>query len=279
MKPTVAIIAPGAMGAAVARRLAGRGIEVRTSLAGRSPASAERARAAGMRPVEEAALAEVDILLSIVPPGEAVALAERLAPVLARGKRGMLYADCNAVSPRTAERVGEVAAAAGARFVDAGIIGGPPKPDTSGPVFYASGPDAAGLAVLAEYGVRVTVLDAPVGAASGLKMSYAGITKGTTALAAAMMLAATRFGVAAELRRELAESRPELLAMFERSIPDMLPKAYRWVAEMEEIAAFAGEDPAASQIYGGIAALYRRLAEDRGGTGTESGQLTSFLRA
>ena len=278
MKPVVSIIAPGAMGAAVAQRLVEHGIEVRTTLAGRGPASATRAHAAGMRPVDDAAVADADILLSVVPPGEAMALAERLAPVLARGNRRMIYADCNAVSPQTAVRVGGAVSAAGVRFVDAGIIGGPPKPGTRGPVFYASGPDAAGLAVLADHGIAVKVLDAPIGAASGLKMSYAGITKGTTALASAMMLAATRFGAAANLRQELADSQPNLLAMFGRSVPDMYSKAYRWVAEMEEIADFAGEDTATRQIYEGIAQLYRRLAEDQDGEKAEIGQLTAFLQ-
>lgn len=278
MTPIVAVIAPGAMGAAVAQRLAGNKVEVRTSLAGRGAASAERARAAGMRAVDDAALAEADILLSIVPPGEALALAERLAPVLAVGERKTLYVDCNAVSPQTAIRIGDVVASAGLRYVDAGIIGGPPKPGTRGPAFYASGPDAPGLAALARHGLAVEVLDGPVGAASGLKMSYAGITKGTTALASAMVLAATRFGAAADLRRELASSRPDLLVYFGRSVPDMLPKAYRWVAEMEEIAAFAGEDAAARGIYEAIARLYERLAADDAGERAEAEQLKAFFR-
>ena len=277
MKPVVAVIAPGAMGSAVSQRLTGNGLKVRTSLTGRSPASAARARSANMQPVDEATVAEADILLSIVPPGEAIAVAERLAPLLAQGNRKLIYADCNAVSPQTAMRIGEVISGFGVRFVDAGIIGGPPKPSTRGPVFYCSGPDAIGLAVLADYGLVVKVLDAPVGAASGLKMSYAGITKGTTALASAMMLAATRFGAAADLRQELADSQPSLLSMFQRSMPDMYPKAYRWVAEMEEIADFAGEDTAARQIYQGIARLYQRLADDHENEKTETGRLTAFL--
>lgn len=279
MTPIVAIIAPGAMGAAVARRLTGNGIEVLTSLEGRSAASAARAEAAGMRAVTDVVLAEADIVLSIVPPGEALALAERLAPILARGARRPVYADCNAISPRTAEAVGAVVSGAGLRFVDAGIIGGPPEPGTISPVFYASGPDAATLEVLADHSVRVRVLDGPIGAASGLKMSYAGITKGTTALAAAMVLAATRFGAADDLRRELAESQPDLLARFERALPDMVPKAYRWVAEMKEIATFTGEDGASRQVYEGIANLYDRLARDQEGGKVEVGQLAAFFES
>ena len=271
----VAIIAPGAMGAAVGQVLVHHGVEVRTWLAGRSPASAARAAAAGLIATDRDGIAACDIILSIVPPGEALALAERLAPAL---KPGVLYADCNAVSPQTVQLVGAVIAATGARFVDAGIIGLPPAPGKTGPSFYASGPDAPGLAVLGAHGLVVKVLDGPIGAASGLKMSYAGITKGLTGLAAAMMLAATRFGAAPDLAAELAHSQPNLLAGLQRSVPNMYSKAYRWVAEMEEIAAFAGEDAATRQIYQGLAALYEGLARDQAGAQQDIGALDAFLK-
>ena len=271
----VAVIAPGAMGAAIGGVLVQHGVDARTMLAGRSPASAARAAAAGLRAVDLDGIAEAAIILSIVPPGEAMALAERLAPIL---KPGMVYADCNAVSPQTAQRVGGVITATGAHFVDAGIIGMPPQPGKAGPVFYASGPYASRLAVLGAHGLTVKQLTGPIGAASGLKMSYAGITKGLTGLAAAMMLAATRFGAAPDVAAELAESQPNLLAWVTRSVPGMYPKAYRWVAEMEEIAAFAGDDAATRQIYQGIAALYARLAQDEAGPRQEIGALDAFLK-
>ena len=265
------------MGAAIGQRLVEHGVEVRTSLAGRSEASAERASVAGMRSCSDAELAEADIVLSIVPPSEALALAERLAPVLARVAHRPVYADCNAVSPQIVARVARALAGADGRFVDAGIIGGPPKPGMAGPVSYASGPDAAALTVLGEHGLRVKLLEGGIGAASGLKMSYAGITKGLTALASAMALAATRFGAVRELRAELADSQPQLLAWIDRSVPDMYAKAYRWVAEMEEIAAFAGEDAAARQVYEGIAQLYARLARDHQGMKQEINALSALF--
>lgn len=275
--PVVAIIAAGAMGAAVGQRLTEHGVEVRTSLFDRSEASVARSKAAGMLPVDDAGIAQADVLLSIVPPGDALALAQRMAPVLARGNPRLLYVDCNAVSPQSVLRIEAVVASCGVRFVDAGIIGGPPMPGKPGPVFYASGPDAAGLTVLAEHGLELKLLDGPIGAASGLKMSYAGITKGVTALASAMALAATRFGCAADLRAELAQSQPNLLAQLQRSVPDMFPKAYRWVAEMEEIAAFAGDDAAAQDIYQGIARLYQALADDEAADKVETGRLAAFF--
>ncbi|MGI4880769.1 MAG: DUF1932 domain-containing protein [Janthinobacterium lividum] len=276
--PVVALIAPGAMGAAVAARLTAGGIEVRTLLAGRSAASIERAHAAGMVAVEPAGIAAADIVLSIVPPGEAAALAEQLAPVLAAGNPKLVYADCNAVNPATVGRIAETMAAFGVRFVDGGIIGSPPQPGAAGPTFYVAGADAGVVEALGRHGLVVRRLDGGIGAASALKMSYGGITKGMIALASAMMLAATRAGAADAFHAELAASQPHLLGLFERVVPDMVPKAYRWVAEMEEVAGFAGEeDAAARQIYHGIAAFYRRLAADRDGDGREIARLTGFL--
>ncbi len=275
--PIIAVIAPGAMGAAVGARLVEHGVEVLTLLEGRSKASMARAEAAGMRGVDRDAIAKADIVLSIVPPGDALALIQSLALVLLAVDRKPVYADCNAVSPQTVAQIAAVVGATGARFVDAGIIGGPPKPGTPGPLFYTAGPDAPALGVLAQHGLRVSDLAAPVGAASGLKMSYAGITKGLTGLAAAMMLAATRFGAAPSLAAELADSQPELLTWFKRQVPGMYTKAYRWVAEMEEIAAFAGEDAATREIYTGIAALYQQLAQDHAGVKQETGALDAFL--
>ncbi|MGI4946175.1 MAG: DUF1932 domain-containing protein [Janthinobacterium lividum] len=275
--PVIAVIAAGAMGSAVGRVLVEHGAEVRTLLAGRSPASVARAAASGMRSVDMAGIAGADVILSIVPPGDAVSLSEQLAPALRHAKPGLIYADCNAVSPQTVQRVEAAVAPGGVRFVDAGIIGGPPKPGSAGPVFYASGEHAAGLTLLAQHGLTVKLLDGPVGAASGLKMSYAGITKGLTALAAAMMLSATRFGAASDLAAELAESQPELLALFRRQVPGMYPKAYRWVAEMQEIAAFAGEDAGVKQIYTGMAALYQDLAADQAGSRHSISALDAFL--
>jgi hypothetical protein len=108
-------------------------------------------------------------------------------------------------------------------------------------------------------------------------MSFAGINKGLTAVAAAMILAATRAGAASALREELLERWPMLAGSLSRQVPDMLPKAYRWVAEMQEIAAFAGEDAATRAIFLGAAELCERIARDHAGEGTESRALAGFL--
>jgi len=217
------IIAAGAMGSAVARRMIARGAAVRTSLAGRGAASIRRAAEAGMTAVEsDRDLVEgVDIVLSIVPPGAAVGVAGRLLSLLAAAPRKPLVVDCNAINPATAARIATILAPSGAAFADGGIIGGPPKLDGPGPRFYLSGPAAGGAAILRDYGIDIRLLDGTVGAASALKMSYAGITKGLTALGSAMMLGAATSGSAAALLKELGDSQPGLLAYLRRSVPDM----------------------------------------------------------
>jgi 3-hydroxyisobutyrate dehydrogenase-like beta-hydroxyacid dehydrogenase len=268
MAPVVAVIAAGAMGAAVGKRLADHGVTVLTSLAGRSTATAARAAAAGMAAANDAEIAASDFVLSILPPGDALALAQRFVPALSASNVKPIYVDCNAVNPATVERIAATIAPTGCAFVDAGIIGPPPKPSPpgqgrgTGTRFYASGEAAPRFAGLRQYGLDVRVLEGSPGAASALKMSYAGITKGTQALGAAMLLAAARAGSAAALREELQFSQPEMLALFQHFLPAMPAKAYRWVAEMQEIAGFVGDDPAAGEIFAGAAHFYERIAED-----------------
>ena len=277
MKPTVAVIAPGNMGAAVGARLVQQGLEVLTSLEGRGAASAERAAAAGMRPVADAEIAQADFLLSIVPPGQALPLAERLSPALDAGNHKPLYVECNAVSPATVRRIAEVVAETGCPFADAGIIGPPPKVGDAGPRFYVSGREARQVEALGGYGLDVRAMDGEAGDASALKMSYGGLTKGLTALGSALVLGAHRAGVSDALHAELAASQPALLAYLTRSVPAMFSKAYRWVAEMEEIASFLGED-AERDMYEGTAALYERLASDFDGSKTEIDTLAKFFQ-
>jgi 3-hydroxyisobutyrate dehydrogenase-like beta-hydroxyacid dehydrogenase len=279
MTPIVAIVAAGSMGSGVAQRLTEYKVTVLTSLAGRSEASAARARNAGMQPVSDRELSEADVFLSIVPPGEALALAQRLAPVFTAANHKPVYVECNAVSPQTVNHIEKVVAATGCAFVGAGIIGPPPKPGSSNTKIYVSGRQAQQVARLNDYGLIVRVLEGPLTAASALKMSYAGITKGFTALGAAMMLASVRGGSAAALKAELAESQPALLGWLTRQTPNMYAKAYRWVAELDEIAAFVGDEHAEHEMLEAAARLYERIAEDFSGDKKETGSLDQFLKS
>ncbi len=278
MAATIGIIGAGAMGSGVARRLRGHGARVLTPLDGRSGAARARALDAGMEPADMAALAGTDLVLSIVPPAQAVAAAERFAATGPAGRA--IYADCNALDVRTVQRVEAVVRPTSLAFADGGIIGLPPVDGTPGPTVYLSGPGAtAAGAILSGLGVQVQVMDGPVGAASALKMSYAGITKGLAALASMMVLGADRAGAGAALRAELAASQGQLLDRFQGSLPGMVPKAYRWVAEMREIAAFLDADPAGAAVFEGIAQFYQRIADDAAGDRAEVAVIEAFARS
>lgn len=277
MTPVVAVIAPGMMGAAVGKRLVDNGVKVLTSLAGRSDETVVRAKEAAMLAASDAEIAAADFVLSILPPGDALALAERFQPALKASNAKPVFVDCNAINPQTVERVAAAIAPTGCQFVDAGIIGSPPKSGDAGPRFYASGAAAPRFADLRAHGLDIRLLDGALSAASALKMSYAGITKGTQAIGAAMILAATRAGSAEALSAELQSSQKEMLAWFKRALAAMPPKAYRWVAEMHEIAGFVGDDPAAHELYEGAAHFYEQMAEDFEADKQAVAALSAFL--
>jgi 3-hydroxyisobutyrate dehydrogenase-like beta-hydroxyacid dehydrogenase len=262
MSELIAVIAPGEMGAGIGQRLHERGARVITSLAGRSDGSRQRAERAGMAAVaSDDEIVKAAIILSVVPPKDAAGLAARLKPAIARADAKPIYVDCNAVAPQTAAEIGAILAGSGAHYVDGGIIGAPPTPTTAGARLYVSGERARDVVRLNSFGLDVRLLDGPIGAASALKMSYAGITKGFTAISALMMLGATRAGCADTLHKELAESQAPLLAWLGRQMPKMPAKAYRWVAEMEEIGAFLDGIPDGRAAYEGFARLYEHIAE------------------
>ena len=263
MGVTIAVIAMGEMGSAVAGRLVERGARVRTSLAGRSVSTAERARSRGVEIAEsdEALVGDADLILSIVPPARAADLAQRLLPAIRASGSGAVYVDCNAIAPQTVTAIAATFAEAGRPFVDAGIVGGPPSADYN-PRIYASGADAQRFAQLNDYGLDIPVLSDRVGDASALKMAYAGTTKGSSAIMAAMMLGAARAGVAEAFAAEMKSSQPGKLETAVRQLPVVLRKAYRWDGEMEEIARFLEPEAGGTAIFRGAAELYRRLAED-----------------
>ena len=282
---TIAIVGAGEMGAAVGRRLRESGARAITTLKGRGAASVARVRDAVLEVIDDDDLLVADsaLVLSIVPPGEAMVVAERFRGPLMRVAVKPIFVECNAVSPATVRRIADLLAPTRCGFIDAGIIGGPPRPEGkgTGPRFYASGENAHELMRLRDFGIDVAIVEGGIGAASALKMSYAGLTKGLIAVGATMFGAASRAGCAAALHEELARSQPQLLAMLTAMIPRMYSKAYRWVAEMEQIAEFVGDDATGGKIYVGAARLYEQLAADfeQGRDTAESiAALNSFCR-
>ncbi|KAF5388857.1 hypothetical protein D9757_005647 [Collybiopsis confluens] len=289
---TIAVIAAGAMGSAVSRRLVAANCTVLTNLEGRSEGTRRRAIESGMKDASLLQIAnEANYVLSILPPSSAFSFAERFlqdarGAVGGRGQNDpLIFADCNAVNPSTVKRIAALFADStpAIGFVDSGIIGGPPK-DTYDPTFYASADDRKALESFGElsmYGLKVNLMKEGrgVGDASAVKMSYAGLTKGTTALFATMILAAhaSSPATAEALLDELKESQPEMLKRIARVLPPSFPKAYRWVHEMEEIAGFVGAGE--GSIYTGIAKLYERMDGSLNGDQEDIETLSRFVQA
>jgi 3-hydroxyisobutyrate dehydrogenase-like beta-hydroxyacid dehydrogenase len=289
-KVAVAVIGTGEMGSATSKRLVERGAVVKTSVKGRSAASRERIAKLGIPAVEDdAALIDgADFVLSIIPPGEAVAVAKQFVPVLraacasSRLKKKTIFIDCNAISPQTADQVAEIVRSSGAEYVDGGIIGTPPRDGYDGPLYVVSGPLASRALELRDVGLNVRHVGESIGAASALKMSYAGCTKGFTAVATTMFTAAARHGVDAELVRALVETNPGLYGAASTVIPRMPPKAYRWIAEMREIRDYVAPDGLGDEIYEAVARLYekieKKLEAEGMGEGTQLGRLRDSVK-
>lgn len=258
---TVALISPGDMGQAVGALLVQNGVRVVTCLAGRSERTRALARASGFTdlPSLDALVREAALLLSIVPPAQAIAVARDVAAALGATGVRLTYVDCNAIAPRTVREVAAVIAPTGSGFVDAGIVGGPPR-DAPSPRFYASGPDRASFGALREAGLDVRLLGNEVGEASAVKMCYAALTKGTTAIATELLVAARKLGVYDALVAELGESQATQAKRMADAVPAMPGKAHRWIAEMEEIARTFEDVGLTPLIFQGAAEMYRLTA-------------------
>jgi len=259
----VAILSSGEMGAAIGAVLAAGGLETLTCLSGRSELSRLRASEAGFRLVEsyDQLVSEADLLLSVVPPGRALDVAKAVAEGMRRSGARPPYADCNAVSPQTAQAIGAVLSDAGASFIDAAIVGPPPRTGGSGTRIYCSGPDTGALEALNAFGLDVRPLGPLIGQASGLKMVYAASSKGTTALWTELLVAARALGLDDALRREFAEGRGEIGKQIMSQIPSMPRRSRRWVAEMEEIAATFEAVGLTPLMLQGAADMYRLVGE------------------
>ena len=220
------------MGAAVGAVLRDRGLRVLWASEGRSAETRERAEAAGLEDAGSAAeLAGSDVLLSVCPPHAALDVARSV------GRIEGLYVDANAVAPATARKVAEIVSAAGGELVDGGIVGSSPR-EAGTTRLYLSGARAGSIREL----VAGSILDArvvsdEVGAASAVKMAYAGWTKGTAALLLAIRELARKEGVEGALLEEWDLSLPELRDRYRRAARSADAKGWRWVGEMEEIAA------------------------------------------
>ncbi|MBM85066.1 MAG: 6-phosphogluconate dehydrogenase [Rhodospirillaceae bacterium] len=284
---TVAIQSPGDMGHGVGRVLVEAGFETISSLEGRSDRTRDLASKAKIMDIGGLSnlLGEADVILSIMRPDMALSFVKALTSLGSVQAGRPIIVDLNAVAPATGRAAAEVAEKEGFGFVDGGIIGAPPNLKTGyQPRLYVSGPRAWELTVLNEAGLDFRVLDDRIGSASAIKMCYAALTKGLTAIGIHSMVTARLEGVDEALMSELRFSQKDILNHLEGGLPSMCPKAHRWIGEMKEISKTHVDSGLPGELFLGAARIYEtvtgsplgaEIIEDRkrGNTATEVADL------
>lgn len=244
------------MGVTVGRALRDSGHAVLWVPAGRSDATRGRAVAAGLEACDSLEeLARVaDGIISVCPPSAAESLADE---VMRAGFSGV-FVDANAVAPETARRLHQ---RVGDAFVDGGIIG-PPATNPGTTRLYVAGDDAPAVREwFGEGNLTVELVPGAAGAASALKICYAAYTKGVSALLLGIRALAEAEGVAGSLLAEWTISQPTLAARSESAALGSSPKAWRFVGEMEEIAASFAAQGLPDGFHLAAAEIYRRLEQ------------------
>jgi 3-hydroxyisobutyrate dehydrogenase-like beta-hydroxyacid dehydrogenase len=257
----VGVMSPGDMGQAVAAELRANGFNVCTALEGRSDRTRALAREAGLTDVGSVGqlVAQCDVVLSIMDPGSAVDFARLAADGLRARGSNTLIVDCNAIAPDTVRHIAGVIQQGGGRFLDAGIIGPPPRGKAKTNL-YVSGPGAGDLEQLAGPRLIVRAIGEGLTDASALKMCYGALNKGTQALWLEVLIAAQRLGVAGLLDQQLQQSQTERYNWALSQFPQLPPKAYRWVPEMLEISKALSSAGMTAKMFEGAADVYRFVA-------------------
>jgi len=254
----IGILHPGEMGISVAVSAKNSGQEIYWASKDRSERTRARADKFGLHNAESLPnLCKVcSIILSVCPPHTAQDVA---LEVMEAGFNGW-YLDANAISPQKSLEIGKMMEAAGIKYVDGGIIGGPAW-NHGETCLYLSGREAEKISTCFTNGPLGTrIVGEEIGKASALKMCYAAYSKGTSALLSAILTAAEQYNVRDELYQEWNADTPEFADQIERRVRRVTAKAWRFVGEMEEIAATFSSAGLPSGFHVASADIYRRMA-------------------
>jgi len=262
---TIAIMSPGDMGHSFGQVLLSSGenkFRIITNLTGRSERTQKLSNSAGIIDVktDEEIIQQADFIFSILVPSEATSTAQRFAPLLNKNKH-IIYVDMNAIAPQTVLSIASLFPHG--NFVDGCIFGLPPRSPEHMTKVYLSGEHAQKIADLFQYTnlIKTFVIGTEISQASAFKMCYTSLRKGVTAIAIQACVTAKLFGLDEVLFDELKRSAPHMFTDLNKSIPIMVPKAGRFVGEMEEIAKTYENVGLSPKIFQGAAETYRFVAE------------------
>jgi 3-hydroxyisobutyrate dehydrogenase-like beta-hydroxyacid dehydrogenase len=257
---TIGIVSPGAMGSAVGHVLAAGGARVVATLEHRSARTARLAEGIELLPSLDAVVEASQVVLSIVPPGEALGVAGAVAKAAGRTGARPTFADLNAIAPSTMEAVTARLESAGLSAVD-GSISGPPPRRAGATIVYLSGVRAAEVASLSSPGLELRVVGDRIGMASAIKMSTGSFYKGETALLAQALRAARANGVLEPVIDDIRRNYPEAVDDAPRMLQSIAAKSGRYVAEMREIAATQRDAGLTPDLFEALATVFLQLSE------------------
>ena len=260
----IGILSIGEMGYHWSRTLGAHGAKVLTFAGDRSEATRKRAESVGVElvPSLEDLVSRADLIVSIVVPFAAKPVAQGVARALTKsGRSDLLYVEANAISPMTAEEIGQILTRARARYVDGCILGGAAKID-QGTVVYVSGEHASSLEPLNELGLCIKVLGTGLTQASAFKVIHAGLTKGLAGLFTELLVGAEKLGILDETLEDYERSYPGIASKVGQSMLSLPLHAGRRAEEMVELRETYNHHglnpvmvPAVQKVLKGIAAL------------------------
>ncbi|KAL4910235.1 hypothetical protein BDW74DRAFT_173695 [Aspergillus multicolor] len=216
------------------------------------------------------------VILSIVPPKDSFATAHRIhenTPSSPSRSGPLYYLDLNATAPSLSRETNDLLSSnPNIVYIDGGIIGGPPKRVSSEeenewtlPSIVTSGPSLPSTPTYKHLSETLEIehISPSIGAAAGLKMCFASMSKGVYALAIQSFVTAESMGVFPELKRYMGKHNSGTLDIVNKGVVGMPPKAWRWVNEMQQIGATMEEEGGFKrELFDEIGEVYRVVAED-----------------
>ncbi|HEY7118508.1 MAG TPA: NAD(P)-binding domain-containing protein [Tepidisphaeraceae bacterium] len=275
--PTIGLLYPGELGAALAAMLRRRGLTVVTTLAGRGPVTARRARELELTVLDDLAevVARSDIVICVVPPVAAERVADEYCALADRAQKGAIYLDMNSIGPELAGRLGRKIERSGRAFVDAAANGLATNLARSGTLFL-SGERAGEVAAAFDGAMRVQVMGTEAGQASAMKMLLSGLSKGVCALFLELALTAERRGMLPQMIESAGRIYPGIWEVAQRMLPTYRLHAGRRASEMAEVEAMLRSDGIEACVIAAVRHLHEMLAESYGDSGRcTAGDLTA----
>lgn len=182
------------------------------------------------------AVADADIVLSLVGARAARTVLDAAAPAM---RRSAVFADLNTGRPDEKAHLATIAGGAGIRFADVAVMAPVPRAGIRTPLFAAGSGAAAFADAMRPFGAPVEVVGDEAGAAAGLKLIRSVFMKGLAGLVLESLDAAERIGATDLVRNQIAaELGPDGGALVDRLVTGSRQHAVRREHEMHDVRAY-----------------------------------------